>query len=82
MKLPVRASGGVVWRRAADGAEILIAHRPRYDDWSLPKGKREEGESDEACALREVEEETGFLTVALAREYVTVTVFGACTPTP
>jgi 8-oxo-dGTP diphosphatase len=34
-------------------------HRPRYDDWSLPKGKALDGESDEACALREVEEETG-----------------------
>ncbi len=42
-------------------------HRPRYDDWSLPKGKADPGESDEACALREVLEETG-LTCRLGRE--------------
>ncbi len=56
----VRASGGVVGRTAADGAvEILLVHRPKYDDWSLPKGKRDPGETDEQCAVREVEEETG-----------------------
>jgi 8-oxo-dGTP diphosphatase len=56
----VRASGGVVGRAAADGAvEILLVHRPKYDDWSLPKGKRDPGETDEQCAVREVEEETG-----------------------
>ena len=42
-------------------AEILVVHRPRYDDWTLPKGKCNPGESDEACALREVEEETGLV---------------------
>lgn len=41
--------------------EILLVHRPRYDDWTLPKGKCNPGESDEACALREVEEETGLV---------------------
>jgi len=51
----VRAAGGVV---ARDG-EVLLVHRPRYDDWTLPKGKAEDGESDEDCALREVWEETG-----------------------
>jgi 8-oxo-dGTP diphosphatase len=51
----VRAAGGVIFR---DG-RVVVVHRPRYDDWSLPKGKAELGESDEACALREVEEETG-----------------------
>jgi len=51
----VRAAGGVV---ARDG-EVLLVHRPRYDDWTFPKGKAEDGESDEDCALREVWEETG-----------------------
>lgn len=55
----VRAAGAVVWRRGPDGVEVLVVHRPRYDDWSLPKGKLDEGESHEAAALREVEEETG-----------------------
>jgi 8-oxo-dGTP diphosphatase len=56
----VRAAGGVVWRRADDGTiEVLLVHRPRYDDWSLPKGKLDPGETDEGAALREVEEETG-----------------------
>ena len=55
----VKAAGGVVWRRAGDTIAIAIAHRPRYDDWSLPKGKLDAGESWEDGALREVEEETG-----------------------
>ena len=56
----VRAAGGAVWRRASDGGlEVLLVHRPRYDDWSLPKGKCDRGEEDEACAHREVAEETG-----------------------
>jgi 8-oxo-dGTP pyrophosphatase MutT (NUDIX family) len=56
----VKASGGVVWRRAADGSvELVVVHRPRYDDWSLPKGKLDAGESWEDAALREVEEEVG-----------------------
>ena len=56
---------------ASDGAdEILVVHRPAYDDWSFPKGKLEDDESDEAAALREVEEETG-LRCRLARELPT-----------
>ncbi|HEX7133947.1 MAG TPA: NUDIX hydrolase [Iamia sp.] len=56
----VRAAGGVVAGADGDGrVAILLVHRPRYDDWSLPKGKRLPGESDEDCARREVEEETG-----------------------
>jgi 8-oxo-dGTP pyrophosphatase MutT (NUDIX family) len=52
----VRAAGGVVVR---EGPEVLLVHRPKYDDWTFPKGKAEDGESDEDCAMREVEEETG-----------------------
>ena len=59
----VKAAGGVVLR---DG-RIAVVHRPRYDDWSLPKGKLDEGESFEDAALREVWEETG-LRCALAEE--------------
>ncbi len=56
----VRAAGGLVHRVRGDGTdEILVVHRPAYDDWSFPKGKLEGDESDEAAALREVEEETG-----------------------
>ena len=56
----VRAAGGIVHRRGPGGEpEVLLVHRPRYDDWSLPKGKGDPGERDEETALREVEEETG-----------------------
>lgn len=55
----VRAAGGVVVRRRPDGVEVAVVHRPRYDDWSFPKGKQDPGESDEQTALREVQEETG-----------------------
>lgn len=56
----IEAAGGVVWRRDAQRRfQVLVVHRPRYDDWSLPKGKLEPGESHPEAALREVEEETG-----------------------
>jgi 8-oxo-dGTP pyrophosphatase MutT (NUDIX family) len=56
----VRAAGGLVHRRSDDGVdEILVVHRPAYDDWSFPKGKLEAGEREEDAAVREVEEETG-----------------------
>ena len=55
----MKASGGVVWRRAGGGIEVALVHRPRYDDWSFPKGKLDRGESWEDAALREVEEEIG-----------------------
>jgi 8-oxo-dGTP pyrophosphatase MutT (NUDIX family) len=46
-------------RDASDAVEVLLVHRPKYDDWSFPKGKADGDESDEECALREVAEETG-----------------------
>ena len=55
----VRAAGGLVVRESERGVEVLVVHRSHYDDWTFPKGKVEPGESDEACATREVEEETG-----------------------
>jgi len=56
----VRAAGGVVWRPVTDRqVEVLLVHRPKYDDWTFPKGKADPGETDEHCALREVAEETG-----------------------
>jgi 8-oxo-dGTP pyrophosphatase MutT (NUDIX family) len=56
----VRAGGGLVWRRTESGVdEVVIVHRPAYDDWSFPKGKVNAGETEAEAALREVEEETG-----------------------
>ncbi len=56
----IAAAGGLVVRDAGEGGvEVLLVHRPRHDDWSLPKGKLDPGESFEQAALREVEEETG-----------------------
>ncbi|MEU0099090.1 NUDIX hydrolase [Streptomyces sp. NPDC006267] len=57
----VLAAGCVLWRRAADGhgVEVCLVHRPRYDDWSFPKGKLKRGEDPRDAAVREVLEETG-----------------------
>jgi 8-oxo-dGTP diphosphatase len=64
----VRAAGGVISRRNTRGEiEVLLIYRARQRDWSFPKGKREPGETDEACAIREVREETN-LRCALASE--------------
>lgn len=59
----IQAAGAVLWRYSNKKIEIAIVHRPRYDDWSLPKGKVEEKESHIACAYREVIEETGYTPV-------------------
>jgi 8-oxo-dGTP diphosphatase len=59
----ITAAGAVVWRKSGEGTtEIAIIHRPRYDDWSLPKGKIESGETIISCAYREVLEETNLET--------------------
>ncbi|MEV3860589.1 NUDIX hydrolase [Streptomyces sp. NPDC050095] len=57
----IRAAGCVLWRRSPfdEGLEICLVHRPKYDDWSHPKGKLKRGEAPLAGALREVREETG-----------------------
>ncbi|MDX1502979.1 MAG: NUDIX hydrolase [Thermoanaerobaculia bacterium] len=61
----VEAAGGVVVRVGAAGPELVAVHRPRYDDWSLPKGKLDPGEGHREAALREVEEETGLVCRAV-----------------
>jgi 8-oxo-dGTP diphosphatase len=66
----VRAAGGVILRGGAGGPEVAVIHRPKYDDWSLPKGKLEAGEDWERAALREVAEETS-LECELAAELTT-----------
>ena len=63
MSEEIRAAGGVLVR---DG-KVALVHRPKYDDWTLPKGKLDDGETFEQAALREVEEETG-LRCRLGRE--------------
>lgn len=55
----IRAAGGLVWRADHDGVRVALVHRPRYDDWSLPKGKLDPGEHPLLAAHREVVEETG-----------------------
>ncbi len=57
----VRAAGCVVWTGTPEALRFAVVHRPRYDDWSFPKGKVDEGETELECAIREVEEETGLV---------------------
>jgi 8-oxo-dGTP diphosphatase len=69
----IRAAGGVVWRPSEwlpGRIDIVLVHRPAYDDWTIPKGKAVTDETDEECAIREVEEETGFV-VELGPELAT-----------
>jgi 8-oxo-dGTP pyrophosphatase MutT (NUDIX family)/phosphohistidine phosphatase SixA len=69
----ILAAGAVLWRATEHGAgvEVALVHRPRYDDWTLPKGKVDPGETVPAAAVREIAEETGF-RAALGRHLRTV----------
>ena len=67
----IRAAGGVVWRVHSGSVEVAVAHRPKYDDWSLPKGKLEPGESELDAAVREVGEELG-VRVGVSRRIGTI----------
>jgi len=72
--IPILAAGAVLWRAAPSGSGeplIAVAHRPRYDDWSLPKGKVDPGETEPITAVREVFEETGY-SVVLGRRLATI----------
>jgi 8-oxo-dGTP diphosphatase len=71
-QLEVRAAGGVIWKVVDGGIELAIVYRPKYRDWTFPKGKVEPGETDEQTAHREVLEETGFDCI-LGRELPSVT---------
>jgi 8-oxo-dGTP pyrophosphatase MutT (NUDIX family) len=53
------AAGGIVWDKKGDDRRLAVVHRPKYDDWSLPKGKPDPGEEIGATALREIQEELG-----------------------
>ncbi|HET9876131.1 MAG TPA: bifunctional NUDIX hydrolase/histidine phosphatase family protein, partial [Mycobacterium sp.] len=55
----VHAAGAVLWRQRRKAVEVAVIHRPRYDDWSLPKGKVDPGETEPMTAVREIYEETG-----------------------
>ncbi|MFJ9829109.1 NUDIX hydrolase [Streptomyces sp. NPDC101160] len=70
---PVLAAGAVLWRPAArgEGVEIAVIFRPKWADWSHPKGKLKQGENAQAAAVREVREETG-MACALGIELPTV----------
>src|SRR5580700_5286457 len=59
----IRAAGAVLWRPGPVGPQVALVHRPKYDDWSLPKGKTEPGEHVLLTAVREVAEETGIRVI-------------------
>ncbi|MCK2242350.1 NUDIX hydrolase [Crossiella sp. S99.2] len=59
----LHAAGAALWRETPAGVELAVAHRPRYDDWSLPKGKCDPGETLTETAVREIAEETGYRAV-------------------
>ena len=67
MEGEILAAGGVLLDDKTHGRLVLLVHRPRYDDWSFPKGKLDPGETPEEAALREVREETG-LTCRIIRK--------------
>lgn len=71
MRSEVLAAGGIVIEAEIGFPRVLLVHRPRYDDWSFPKGKLDAGETVEQAAVREVEEETG-LTCRIIREVATL----------
>lgn len=62
MREPIHAAGGVLWRPGSEPGtiEVALVHRPRYNDWTLPKGKRDDNEAELDTAIREVREETGY----------------------
>ncbi|MFT0847324.1 bifunctional NUDIX hydrolase/histidine phosphatase family protein [Actinomycetaceae bacterium L2_0104] len=70
-KVDVHAAGGIIWRKNGRRLEVVLIHRPRYDDWSFPKGKLKQGEDLRTCAVREITEETR-LPVALRRPAGTI----------
>jgi len=59
----IHAAGMVLWHSSGGGREVALVHRPRYDDWSFPKGKLQPGEDRLLAAVREVAEETGHRAV-------------------
>lgn len=67
MSTPIQKAGGILTRDNNGTTEIYVIHRPRYDDWSVPKGHIDDGESPKDAALREVAEETG-LQCSVTRE--------------
>ncbi len=67
MREIITAAGGLVFATIDGKRRVLVIHRPRYDDWSFPKGKHDDGESDRDAALREIEEETNVLGRIVAR---------------